>query len=68
MMESVYNLALFCAILCTTPLYVSIGTMLTVPFAVVTDYVLNDYVMSPVSWVGVVLITAGYLLLNVLPV
>ena len=67
-MESLYNLALFGAIICTTPLFVSIGTMLTVPTAVLADWLLHSYLMTGVAWAGVALISVGYLLLNLLPV
>ena len=53
-------LSIFVATAFTTPLVVSVGSLLVMPFSMMFDYFLHSSVPYVGEWVGVVLITSGF--------
>ena len=63
-LDSVYNALLLFGILTTSPLFMSVGTMLVMPCSMVTDRLLHGVVMGPVGITGAVVIVCGFAMLN----
>uniref|UniRef100_A0A6B2LE08 EamA domain-containing protein n=1 Tax=Arcella intermedia TaxID=1963864 RepID=A0A6B2LE08_9EUKA len=64
-LDTVFNGAFYVGIYFSSPLFMSVGSILTVPCSVVTDKLVNDYHLSPMGFVGVFGIVLGFLGLNV---
>eukprot|EP01088_Endostelium_zonatum_P019277 TRINITY_DN6584_c0_g1_i1.p1 TRINITY_DN6584_c0_g1~~TRINITY_DN6584_c0_g1_i1.p1 ORF type:complete len:421 (-),score=66.98 TRINITY_DN6584_c0_g1_i1:68-1330(-) len=67
LMDSVYNILLLVGILFSSPLFISVGSLLTIPVSVVADYLLHDKLLHGWSnFLGILLIIIGFLGLNLL--
>jgi len=62
--ESLFNLCLLTGIFLTSPLFISVGSMLCIPFAFITDYFLGKFSISPMVYLGIALIVVGFSGLN----
>ena len=60
LLECVYNALMMLAILASSPLFVSIGTTLALPTAVVLDLLLRDSSLPPGAYASMPLIIAGF--------
>ena len=63
-LDSVYNLLLLYGITVSSPLVMSLGTMLVVPASLAADWVLHGATMSWAALGGVVLIGVGFLMMQ----
>eukprot|EP01137_Pigoraptor_chileana_P018229 Opistho-2@77391 len=61
--DSVFNCLLLGGILLSSPLFISVGSMLTIPGSMVSDRILHGYVMPLQAMGGVLLIFAGFIIL-----
>ena len=66
-LDALYNLLLLVGILITSPLYMSLGSMLVVPATVAADWLLHGKVLPPQAGGGVFLILCGFVLLQLPP-
>ena len=66
-LDSTYNGLLLFGILVTTPLFMSVGTMLVMPASIVVDRLVHGTVLSPLAVVGAVVIVVGFGMLNIPP-
>lgn len=60
---ALYALFALLAILLVTPLFVSIGTLLTIPLSILFDLWLHHFLPPPLSYVGIVLVCAAFVIL-----
>ena len=58
------NFFLLAGVLFTSPVYIGVGTLLSIPISVAFDYVLHDYVLPALAFVGIILIVVGFLMIN----
>lgn len=63
--DSIYNVLLLFGILITSPLFISVGSMLVMPASIVTDRLIHGTVMGPVGVCGAIVIVIGFSLLNI---
>lgn len=66
-LDSIYNVLLLFGILVTTPLFMSVGVMLVMPFSIVVDRILHGTELGPSGVLGAIVIVIGFALLNVPP-
>lgn len=59
------NVALVVGIGFTSPLFMAVGAVLTMPISITADWLVNDYIMPMGAFFGVGGIVAGFILLNV---
>jgi len=64
-LDLVMNLALSCGVYLTSPLFMSLGSLLTVPVSVVVDKIRYDFVLPWPAFIGMGFIAAGFILMNV---
>jgi drug/metabolite transporter (DMT)-like permease len=64
-LDCIFNVSLLIGIMCTSPLFMSVGSLLTIPASVFADFVGHQYVLPPLALVGVLLIIIGFLGLNI---
>lgn len=62
-LDAVMNASVLACIALTTPLFLSMGSLLTIPASIVVDYALHDFLPSPLGYCGVALVFAGFALL-----
>ena len=66
-LDTAYNLALLVGIVASTPLLMSLGTMLVVPSTVVADWALHGQLPSPQAGVGIFFILVSFVALQLRP-
>ena len=49
----------------TSALWISVGSLASVPASMLTDYFLHNYIIHGWSWLGVALVVAGFILMNI---
>lgn len=59
-----FNFFFFACILLTSPVFVSFGSLLSVPISIFFDMVLHEYLLPPMAFIGVGLIVFGFVLIN----
>jgi len=64
-LDCVFNILLLLAIMMTSPLFVSVGSLLTVPASIVADKIFHSYLQPPFSFVGGGLIVLGFIGMNI---
>lgn len=64
MMDGAFNLLFILGILLSSPLFMTVGSILTIPVAVVADMIVHHYVMPWLGFLGIALIVLGFLGLN----
>jgi len=62
--ESLCNLCLLTGIFLTSPLFICVGSMLTVPTAILTDFFLGKLDLSILAYMGIFCIVLGFCGLN----
>lgn len=63
-LDSCFNTSLLMGILLSSPLVISVGAMLVVPVSIIVDFLFHGTLLGPISWVGVGLIVAGFVVLK----
>ena len=63
-MDGAFNLLFILGILLSSPLFMTVGSILTIPVAVVADMIVHHYVMPWLGFLGIALIVLGFLGLN----
>ncbi len=63
-LDPLFNLFLLLGITIASPLFISVGTLLTIPVSVATDYIIHGTVLPLLSYFGMLSIVAGFLLLS----
>ena len=63
-LDAIYNLLLLLGIVISSPLWMSIGTMLVVPATILADWALNGTVLTGQVAAGIVLILFGFIVLQ----
>jgi len=63
-LDCVFNIFLLLGIMLTSPLFISVGSLLTIPASIVADRIFHSFVLSPEALVGGGLIVLGFLGLN----
>lgn len=63
-MDSAFNVLLLCGIALTSPLFISVGTLLTIPASILSDWIVHGRVMDGGALGGVAMIAVGFLLLT----
>lgn len=64
LLEATFNLSLLMGIFLTSPLFMSIASMLSVPAAIVCDILVNQIIIPPMAYIGIACIILGFLGLN----
>jgi len=59
-LDAIMNVSILLCITLSSPLFVTCGTLLTIPVSVLADRFLNDYTMAWPCYVGVGLIVSGF--------
>jgi len=59
-LDAIMNVSILLCITLSSPLFVTCGTLLTIPVSVLADRFLNDYSMAWPCYVGVALIVSGF--------
>jgi len=59
-----YNFLLLLGIMLTSPLFISVGTLLTVPASILADKIVHNTMLPKLAWPGIGLIIIGFLGLN----
>lgn len=62
--ESLFNLCLLTGIFLTSPLFISVGSMLAIPVAIVTDHLLGKLTLTSMAYSGIACVVAGFCGLN----
>lgn len=52
------------AVLLTSPTVTTIGMSITIPMAILTDYLINDIVSTELAIIGSILVVIGFILVN----
>jgi len=65
LLDSVFNVALTIGIMLTSPLFMSVGTLLTIPVSVLSDLLLHGLQFSGWTYLGLFGIVLGFIGLNV---
>jgi drug/metabolite transporter (DMT)-like permease len=60
-LDSLFNILLMLAIFLSSPLFISVGSLMTIPASVLADYVFHDEVLAPVAYGGMACIISGFL-------
>jgi drug/metabolite transporter (DMT)-like permease len=60
-LDSVFNILLMLAIFLSTPTFISVGSLLTIPASVLADYVFHRTVLAPLAYGGMGMIIGGFL-------
>jgi len=63
-LDCAFNILLLITIMLTNPLFVSVGSLLTIPASIVADKLFRHYVPNALSFVGAGLIVLGFVGLN----
>jgi len=63
-LDAVFNSSFFVGIYFTSPLFMSVGSLLAIPTSVVVDWILNQYVLPFEAFFGMAMIILGFLGLN----
>lgn len=63
-MDGTYNLLLLYGIMLSSPLFMSVGTMLVVPVSIFVDHFVHGTKLSPEAILGVCFIVLGFICLN----
>lgn len=64
LLGTAYNLVYMLGNLFTSPLFMSVGTLLTIPASILVDYLLKGYTLPPLSFIGISLIIVSFVVLN----
>jgi hypothetical protein len=64
-LDSIYNILLLFGILVTTPLFMSVGTMMVMPCSIVVDRLVHGTELGPSGIVGAIVIIVGFVMLNI---
>ena len=51
-LDCCFNLLLLLGINMTSPLFISVGSLLTVPASILSDKIAHNYMFPPLAWVG----------------
>ena len=63
-LDAVFNVLLVVGITFSSPLFVTCGTMLTIPASILWDFCFHGYELPPLAFAGVAMVIAGFALLN----
>jgi solute carrier family 35 protein F3/4 len=63
-LDSLFNCLLILGIVISSPLFISVGSLLTIPASVVSDWLLHGTVLPLLSYLGMAAIIVGFLLLT----
>jgi drug/metabolite transporter (DMT)-like permease len=63
-MDSAFNVLLLIGIALTSPLFISVGSLLTIPASILSDWLVHGRVMDGGALGGVAMIAVGFLLLT----
>jgi len=63
-LDTIFNVGFFIGIHLTSPLFMAVGTLLTIPLSVVVDKLWHNINLPWTSYVGMVLVILGFLGLN----
>merc|ERR1712000_42897 len=63
-LDSCFNVLLLIGIALTSPLFISVGCLLTIPLSIFADWYFHGAVMTIGSLMGVLCITLGFLVLS----
>jgi drug/metabolite transporter (DMT)-like permease len=63
--DMLLNISLLVGITLTTPLFMAVGSLLTMPVSIFTDWLFHDYVLPISAFLGMLAIVVGFVLLNV---
>jgi drug/metabolite transporter (DMT)-like permease len=66
-LDTIFNLCMLAGILASSPLVVSVGSMMVVPTSIIVDYILHGTVLHALAIVGVVLVVLGFVILKLPP-
>jgi hypothetical protein len=58
------NLCMLLGIAWSSPLFMTVGSLLTIPASIVADGIVHSYVLTLGNYIGIVLIIAGFLALT----
>jgi hypothetical protein len=58
---SLLNLCMLLGIAWSSPLFMTVGTLLTIPASILADRIEHDYVLTLGNYIGIVLIVGGFL-------
>jgi len=64
LLDVIFNGAFFVGIYSTSPLFMGVGSLLTIPVSVVVDLILNNYILPIPAFFGILGIIVGFLGLN----
>jgi drug/metabolite transporter (DMT)-like permease len=64
-LDSMYQLSLLFGIVITSPLWISVGTVLVVPASLLADWMIHHVTVSLQAGIGIAFIVAGFLILQV---
>eukprot|EP01114_Cavostelium_apophysatum_P014609 TRINITY_DN3827_c0_g1_i1.p1 TRINITY_DN3827_c0_g1~~TRINITY_DN3827_c0_g1_i1.p1 ORF type:complete len:404 (-),score=61.21 TRINITY_DN3827_c0_g1_i1:15-1226(-) len=64
-LDCVFNVLLLITIMLTSPLFVSVGSLMTIPVSIIADKVIHHMTPGPLSFVGAALIVIGFIGMNV---
>jgi len=62
--ESIFNLCLLTGVFLTSPLFISVGSMLAIPTAIIVDHLLGRLDLVSMSYCGIACVVVGFLGLN----
>jgi len=63
-LDSIYNVLLLLGIGLTSPIFISVGVVFTIPVSILMDYLMHSFYLPWISLIGVVLIIGGFFLIN----
>jgi solute carrier family 35 protein F3/4 len=63
-LDALFNCLLILGIVISSPLFISVGSLLTIPASVVSDWLLHGTVLPILSYMGMLAIVVGFLLLT----
>ena len=63
-LDALFNGFMMVGIVYSTPLFIAIGSLLSVPLSVVSDYALHGARPSALTWLGLAAVIAGFALLT----
>ena len=64
-LDIVLTAANFVGIAFTSPLFITVGSILTIPVSVLADKFVNNFLLPVWAFIGMALIMVGFLLLNI---
>lgn len=62
--DSVFQILLYIGILISSPLFISVGCMLSIPGSIVADYIFHSTVLPPLALGGIAVIIVGFIGIN----